>query len=416
MRISLVFLLLVSICGRANAQSVDMELARAKFATDLHPKMRQNCASCHGEEAWEDDGPLHSAQDPDRAFDVFKRYVNWGDLQSSRIMGMVKNEHFCRRFHSTSGICDSGKQTGPQMVAALEKYFKDIFVVNSSAAVIPLGDEAERMMRVSSLRAHEGFKVLTIDKVVPDGKDVFRLNFPVVGSQPGIDKPNRLQLSVEFTRFSGDYFKITSLQLGGREGSLEIRGGMNLYINEQPVAASIGLESLNRIVMFNPRLLKNPEMVMAPEPVATSPQESEPQKVGWNIGWFSRKTAPNPVEEVKPYVGLELTSSRPIIVLKPGDRIQFAFGDISVLQDVKFPQCDQVSARRWPHFVLANMYSQGDRGQYWCNFILSLVDVASPRRSVLLREANRIVPSDFQMPEGMRAEELAYWIQLAQPK
>ncbi len=263
----------------------DVEQAEvAAFTANLHPFLRNNCTHCHAENSAYTTLAKHSQMNPNLAFSVMKKFIDFKDLDESKLVKMVNSAHYCEY-----GInCDR--------IDEVKKDFKLAFAGFKSAVsniVRPVVTEPIDALGKTIGNAQANSYVFPSNKI--DGKSFlvsaeedFSFSFPFVPLI--LDGSSNLPIptiTAEFKKLGNSYYQLRSLSLTAQDGIYAIRG-VRLLVNDQSTDRS-GMENIRRFIYFKDLIKEEKKLI---------------------------------------------TSAHPIIKINPGDRIRFAFDGIGPLSEV----------------------------------------------------------------------------------
>lgn len=353
---------LPKVLGQSNGESIKTEIAEKLFTENVHPFLRQNCAECHSETSVYPAGPMHSHTNSKLAFKVFQRFLDWGNLNDSRLIKMANSQHFCTTYHYK---CDQKDAISNGLVHIMENYVTD--VRKGSLTAVPPKANSELTTVAKEVPPAEaaaaGSLTGNYEFITSQGlislSDQSTIDFDLTPGFKGSPK-REAHITARLKKLSGDYHQLTSLIMEATDGSYVING-IQILINGQPLGAQTGLERLERSFYFDKRL----------DSMAQS-----------------------------------LTTMRPILHIRPNDRISLG---ISVLKDLnEFPAFLCKDSQLWDQvkvdLVLKTRFARSQETLMnkaeLCYLIESKVDLRNPRRSVILEEVTDFWENDEANSRG----------------
>jgi len=370
----ILFLLALAVSHQVYAQvqnSSDMTRAKAVYMQRLYPFMQTNCAECHNEKAVDPAGPVHSNTDPNLAFPVFSKYINWNRPASSRIIKAVQSRHFCTDYNYN---CKDSQKIADEMTALVTSYIEQVGG-SSSVPATPTGSStgqatgAPRVDQTAQNKTPSPANKLLFDnnQIVPKN-DSFKLKWELnsVRTTPG---SGLLEMRAEFRRYQDNYFRIESLSLLSDSGTTFEVQGVSLLINGQPTTAMTGFESIDRSIYFSN------------DANSTFPDANLMQ--------------------------LLLSAEKPMLELNPKDRISISFNKL--VEDKSFPTKLCKSNEMMTRAVEVFNSTRGQRippSKELCFAMESQIDIQHPRRSILIEQNQALADQLLKMIQD--------WIDAAQ--
>ena len=182
----------------------------AAFNKNLYtPILRQNCIECHDQNG---DGPPHSTADVNASYALIKTYVDFAQIDKSRIISRVKSQHWLNYDPKATGT------TVDLMTAALQNWF----------------DQGEKSCPNSATAQSSMTLIPTTLPVYPDDHfttltwKLDSLGSAFVGSQFSVD----IQIFSAATSTTLAAYRLKQPRFASLKPGVKI-GGVQLYLNQK---------------------------------------------------------------------------------------------------------------------------------------------------------------------------------------
>lgn len=194
----------------------------AAFTKNLYtPILRQNCVECHDENGA---GPPHSTADVNASYALIKTYVDFAQIDKSRIVSRVKSQHWLNYNPKATGT------TVDLMTAALQNWF----------------DQGEKSCPNSTTPQSSMTLVPTNLPVYPDDHfmtltwKLDSLGSAFVGSQFSVD----MQMFVAASSTTPAAYRLKQPRFASMKPGVKI-GGIQLYLNQKLQVTSNAWATIN---------------------------------------------------------------------------------------------------------------------------------------------------------------------------
>lgn len=220
----------------------------AAFTKNVYtPILRQSCVECHDEN---EDGPPHSTADVQASYAAIKSYVDFAQLDKSRLVSRVKSQHWVNYDPKATGT------TVPIITAALQSWF----------------DEGEKSCPNAATQISTSLSIPTQLPVYPEDKFVNMswkldsLGAAFVGSQFSMD----VQLFAAPTTTTPGAYRLRKPKFASLKPGVKI-GGIEIFLNQKLQQTASAWGNLNAEIGGHIPLAKvNKDDVFATAPTLSS--------------------------------------------------------------------------------------------------------------------------------------------------